>query len=150
MKKVDRSEIASRLRNLPAMQSALESLDEQIRCACMELEGVRCQLSEQDEVRERDIAHREFLIYEQLVIQRNAVFVKVQDLQRALSLLSEEEQRLLAAFFSPTYTKDTPFDLMEECGYEKTQLYARRAKALDRLAMAIHLITESNGNQGGL
>lgn len=131
MIKYDRKKAAGVLRAYPAMKNALCNLEEQIQA-----EGDLLTACRRHTLREKELysAKEHLFIYENLILQRNLVATRLRAIERSLSALDEKERSMLTSFFLEPYDRDTPFALMEQYGYEKSQLYYYRSRALDRFA----------------
>lgn len=139
MMKYDRKQAIALLRAYPAMQTVLLNLQDHLDSEEQVIDTYRRRKTKKGS-RDWESAGEHLFVFENLSIERCLLQSRVNAIARSLAALSDSERALLDAFFNENYTKDTPFQLMDAFGYEKTQLYHYRGRAIDRFA----------ANMGGL
>ncbi len=129
MKRTIRSRAAALLKQYPFLHSALRNLNAQIaaeehlyRRMTMRGTGKRAEADREEKM----------CTIEDMYAKRWVMECKLMAIKRTLAAMPGEDRGLLLAFYAEGYTRDTPFLLMERYGYEKSTLYAKRGKALDR------------------
>lgn len=131
MSKFQRKQLAALLRSYPAMQTALKNLAEQIEAEANVVRVYQARMENGDDL-DLKIMSEHLFLFENLNLQKSLLEAKINTVARSLEALSEEDREMLTAFYFEPYDRDTPFLLMERFRYEKSQLYYRRGRALDR------------------
>ena len=139
----EKTEVIDILRRYRALGVAEKNLDEKIAAEeqlllTVELSEPASEPTEQSEKqagRKRAQSRRKQLhLIDRLRSQRSVIRAERRAVERSLSALNTEEDRILRALFLETYTEQTPYELMERLGYEKSNLYRIRAKAVEHFA----------------
>lgn len=143
MTQKEKTEVIDVLRRYRALGIAEKNLDERIAAeeqllltvelseppaGATEHEG---NVSDRKRVQSRK---RQLHLIDRLRSQRSVIRAERRAVERSLGALNSEEGQILRALFLESYTEQTPFDLMERLGYEKSNLYRIRAKALEHFA----------------
>lgn len=121
------------LRTYPALCRAAQNLEGELRAASS-LFALKRQrpASAASGASDRD---EHLFDYDDGLLRLNLLRARIGRIEQALGALPETDRKILSGFFFGEYSSDTPFDLMEELGYEKSQLYRKRRKAVERFEL---------------
>ena len=145
MTQKEKTEVIDILKRYRALGVAEKNLDERIAAEEQLLLSVQLSepmdgaLEEESEVRKRNTRSeqrkkKQLCQIDQLRSQRSVIRAERRAVERSLGALNTEEDRILRALFLERYSEQTPFELMEQLGYEKSNLYRIRARALEHFA----------------
>lgn len=140
--------LVPKLRRLPALYEAVKNIPDEIRTLELELRSIRSAAAggvsvsggEENRVEAKMIAN----LAELDQLSRNLEIAKrqIDEVEKAMSILSPAERRVLDVFYVQQISRPVE-TLMEELGYEKSQIYRLKDKALVNLGVALFGIVEA-------